>query len=102
MSAFGKELAHLMTVRGISGGRLAIASDVSHTMISRLCNGYRHPSPETIERIAAALALTDGETMRLYVLAYCPERFHDALLHRDRVVPLDSLMTELHQIGDAA
>ncbi len=64
-SRFGVLLRTYREGRSLTQGQLANATGYSMALISRLESGQRRPSREVVEKLAAALALTDDETQQL-------------------------------------
>ena len=71
-TAFGAALQALREDRGWSQGELARRAGLSHGHISRMESGWRTPTAETIDRLAAALGLDDAALGRMKRLAGIP------------------------------
>lgn len=72
----GQRIRAYRNERDISQNVLAEASGLDHTTISRIESGARAPSPEALDAIATALALTERQTLYLFLDTYVPERLH--------------------------
>jgi len=69
VSNFAAELRRLREVAGISQRALARASVLTPAYLSLLEGGRRRPERLTVEKLAQALALSDGESATLLIAA---------------------------------
>lgn len=58
---FGVQLKRLREARRVSQSKLAERADFDHSYVSRLESGARMPTREAVERLSAALMLSQGE-----------------------------------------
>lgn len=64
LSIYGKTLKEIRTTKGISQQELAFMTDLDRTYISMLERNLRHPSLETVIKIAMALGFKASEFVR--------------------------------------
>jgi transcriptional regulator with XRE-family HTH domain len=69
MTPFARALRAAREKRGISQSKLADRADLCHSYVSRLESGQRNPSRETVDLIADALGMPDGEREALLASA---------------------------------
>jgi len=75
MDMFGTTLAQMRRARRLSQTALSHRSSVSQRHISFLESGRSHPGPETVKKLAAALALDYADTNQIYTAAgFTPPR----------------------------
>lgn len=86
-SAFGACLRRLRLARGrVSQSNLAVRADFDHSYVSRLESGARMPTKEAVDRLADALALSDGERDELLASAGFLPRDVSSLLTSEPVI----------------
>ena len=73
-SVLGRTVRTYRRRAGLSLARAAAAAGIDHTYLSRLENGQRHPSAQTLDRLIIVLAVPGAEAEQLRALAGHPPR----------------------------
>ena len=83
---FGVQLKILREGRRVSQSKLAERADFDHSYVSRLESGARMPTRDAVERLAAALQVSQGEEDALLAAAGFLPRDVSSLLSEEPVV----------------
>ena len=67
--AFPRVFRAMTDARDVTQASISQALGVNGTYVSHLATGLKTPKPETIDRLAEALSLDEGETRRLHTAA---------------------------------
>ena len=68
MKTYGQIITKERKQRGLSGRRLAELVDISETHLRNIENGKRQTTPQTLQRIARALAINPSKLIEAWVL----------------------------------
>jgi len=83
---FGAQLKMMREARRVSQSKLAERADFDHSYVSRLESGARMPTRDAVERLAAALQVSQAEEDALLAAAGFLPRDVSSLLSEEPVV----------------